>query len=40
VRGTNNVFINVFEDRVPGRAIIISAIDNLVKVRHVISCPL
>ncbi len=32
VRGSNNCFINVFEDRVPGRAIIISAIDNLVKV--------
>lgn len=32
VRGSNNCFINVFDDRVPGRAIIISAIDNLVKV--------
>lgn len=31
VRGSNNVFINVVQDRVPGRAIIISAIDNLVK---------
>lgn len=31
VRGSNNVFINVFADRVAGRAIIISAIDNLVK---------
>lgn len=33
VRGSNNCIINVFDDRVPGRAIIISAIDNLVKVR-------
>jgi N-acetyl-gamma-glutamyl-phosphate reductase len=32
VRGSNNCFMNVFDDRVPGRAIIISAIDNLVKV--------
>ena len=31
VRGSNHVFLNVFADRVPGRAIIISAIDNLVK---------
>eukprot|EP00640_Fibrocapsa_japonica_P003885 CAMPEP_0113936860 /NCGR_PEP_ID=MMETSP1339-20121228/3628_1 /TAXON_ID=94617 /ORGANISM="Fibrocapsa japonica" /LENGTH=357 /DNA_ID=CAMNT_0000939429 /DNA_START=191 /DNA_END=1264 /DNA_ORIENTATION=+ /assembly_acc=CAM_ASM_000762 len=31
VRGSNHCFINVFPDRVPGRAIIISAIDNLVK---------
>jgi len=31
VRGSNYCFINVIEDRVPGRAIIISAIDNLVK---------
>ncbi|KAM3575415.1 hypothetical protein VYU27_002639 [Nannochloropsis oceanica] len=31
VRGSNNCIINVFDDRVPGRAIIISAIDNLVK---------
>lgn len=31
VRGSNHCFINVFNDRVPGRAIIISAIDNLVK---------
>ena len=31
VRGSNNCFINVVQDRVPGRAIIISAIDNLVK---------
>ena len=34
VRGSNNCFINVFEDRLSGRAIIISAIDNLVKVRR------
>ena len=31
IRGSNNCFINVVQDRVPGRAIIISAIDNLVK---------
>jgi len=31
VRGSNYCFINIIEDRVPGRAIIISAIDNLVK---------
>uniref|UniRef100_A0A1D1XHP9 Probable N-acetyl-gamma-glutamyl-phosphate reductase, chloroplastic n=1 Tax=Anthurium amnicola TaxID=1678845 RepID=A0A1D1XHP9_9ARAE len=31
VRGSNYCFINVFEDRIPGRAIIISVIDNLVK---------
>jgi N-acetyl-gamma-glutamyl-phosphate reductase len=31
VRGSNHCLIGVFEDRVPGRAIIISAIDNLVK---------
>ncbi|MDG1708879.1 MAG: N-acetyl-gamma-glutamyl-phosphate reductase [Emcibacteraceae bacterium] len=31
VRGSNNAFIGVFEDRVPGRAIIIASIDNLVK---------
>jgi N-acetyl-gamma-glutamyl-phosphate reductase len=31
VRGSNHVVINVFKDRVPGRAIIIAAIDNLVK---------
>lgn len=31
VRGSNNVYINVVADRVPNRAIIISAIDNLVK---------
>lgn len=31
VRGSNHVQIGVFADRVPGRAIIISTIDNLVK---------
>eukprot|EP01040_Poterioochromonas_malhamensis_P005333 gene5333-5719_t len=31
VRGSNFCYINVFADRLPGRAIIISAIDNLVK---------
>jgi N-acetyl-gamma-glutamyl-phosphate reductase len=31
VRGSNHVFMNVVQDRVPGRAIIVSAIDNLVK---------
>ncbi|CAM9660519.1 unnamed protein product [Chrysoparadoxa australica] len=31
VRGSNYVFINVLPDRVPNRAIIVSAIDNLVK---------
>ena len=31
VRGTNNCIINVFADRVKNRAIIVSAIDNLVK---------
>lgn len=31
VRGSNNCVINVFNDRIKGRAIIISAIDNLVK---------
>jgi len=31
VRGSNFCVINVFEDRLPGKAIIISAIDNLVK---------
>ncbi|KAM1457392.1 hypothetical protein ACFX13_035436 [Malus domestica] len=30
-RGSNYCFINVFPDRIPGRAIIISVIDNLVK---------
>jgi N-acetyl-gamma-glutamyl-phosphate reductase len=31
IRGSNNCFMNVVDDRIPGRAIIISAIDNLVK---------
>ena len=31
VRGSNHCFINVVADRIPGRAIIVSAIDNLVK---------
>jgi N-acetyl-gamma-glutamyl-phosphate reductase len=31
VRGSNHMVLNVFADRVPGRAIIIAAIDNLVK---------
>lgn len=31
VKGSNQCFINVVKDRIPGRAIIISAIDNLVK---------
>ncbi|MFO0995089.1 MAG: N-acetyl-gamma-glutamyl-phosphate reductase [Alphaproteobacteria bacterium] len=31
VRGSNHCLIGVFEDRVPGRAILISVIDNLVK---------
>lgn len=31
VRGSNHCVINVFEDRIPGRAIIVSTIDNLVK---------
>lgn len=31
VRGTNNCVMNVFVDRITGRAIIVSAIDNLVK---------
>lgn len=31
VRGSNHCLINVFADRVPGRAIVIAAIDNLVK---------
>lgn len=31
VRGSNYAVIGVFEDRVPGRAIIVAAIDNLVK---------
>jgi len=31
VRGSNHCLMNVFADRLPGRAIILSAIDNLVK---------
>ena len=31
VRGSNHAVINVFADRIPGRAIVIAAIDNLVK---------
>ncbi len=31
VRGSNYCLISVFEDRIPGRAIIIAALDNLVK---------
>jgi N-acetyl-gamma-glutamyl-phosphate reductase len=31
VRGSNHCLIGVVADRVPGRAILISAIDNLVK---------
>jgi N-acetyl-gamma-glutamyl-phosphate reductase len=31
VRGSNYCLVNVFEDRITGRAIIISVIDNLVK---------
>ncbi len=31
VRGSNHMVLNLFEDRIPGRAIIVSAIDNLVK---------
>eukprot|EP00250_Pteridium_aquilinum_P008930 c18315_g1_i1 orf=179-1384(+) len=31
VRGSNYCLVNVFEDHIPGRAIIISVIDNLVK---------
>ena len=31
VRGSNHCFIGVFDDRIEGRAILISAIDNLVK---------
>lgn len=31
VRGSNNCLIGVFADRVPGRAIVLSVIDNLVK---------
>jgi N-acetyl-gamma-glutamyl-phosphate reductase len=31
VRGSNHCVLNIFADRVPGRAIVIAAIDNLVK---------
>ena len=31
VRGSNHAVINVFADRIPGRALVIAAIDNLVK---------
>lgn len=31
VRGSNVCTINVFEDRIPGRAIVVAALDNLVK---------
>eukprot|EP00246_Nothoceros_aenigmaticus_P013019 TRINITY_DN4284_c0_g1_i1.p1 TRINITY_DN4284_c0_g1~~TRINITY_DN4284_c0_g1_i1.p1 ORF type:complete len:112 (+),score=12.85 TRINITY_DN4284_c0_g1_i1:191-526(+) len=31
VRGSNYCLLNIFEDRIPGRAIIISVLDNLVK---------
>jgi N-acetyl-gamma-glutamyl-phosphate reductase len=31
VRGSNFALIGVFEDRIPGRALVICAIDNLVK---------
>ncbi len=31
VRGSNNCVLNVFEDRLKGRAIVVAAIDNLVK---------
>jgi N-acetyl-gamma-glutamyl-phosphate reductase len=31
VRGSNHCVLNVFADRIPGRAIIVAAIDNLVK---------
>ena len=31
VRGSNHAVINVFPDRIPGRALVIAAIDNLVK---------
>lgn len=31
VRGSNHVVLNIFADRVPGRAIVVVAIDNLVK---------
>ena len=31
VRGSNHVVVNVFADRIPGRAVVAAAIDNLVK---------
>lgn len=31
VRGSNHAVLNIFEDRIPGRALVIAAIDNLVK---------
>jgi|TARA_R100000501_G_scaffold14543_3_gene26354 N-acetyl-gamma-glutamyl-phosphate reductase len=31
VRGSNHVVLNIFADRIPGRAIVVAAIDNLVK---------
>jgi N-acetyl-gamma-glutamyl-phosphate reductase len=31
VRGSNHCLLGVFEDRIPGRAILISTLDNLVK---------
>jgi N-acetyl-gamma-glutamyl-phosphate reductase len=31
VRGTNNCIFNIFEDRIPGKAVIVSVIDNLCK---------
>ena len=31
VRGSNHCLISVFADRLPGRAIVLSVIDNLVK---------
>jgi N-acetyl-gamma-glutamyl-phosphate reductase len=31
VRGSNYCMIGVYADRIPGRAIVVSAIDNLVK---------
>jgi N-acetyl-gamma-glutamyl-phosphate reductase len=31
VRGSNHMVLNVFPDRIPGRALVIAAIDNLVK---------
>ena len=31
VRGSNYCHINIFQDRIPGRAIVIATLDNLVK---------